>query len=61
MRLFLSIVIPVAFMYSFPAQALFGGFDLTIFLSTIAITVVFYSLSRLIWYFGIRRYESAMG
>jgi ABC-2 type transport system permease protein len=59
-RLVLSIIIPLAFIYSIPAQSLFSQNLLYYFVSPV-IAIIFYFISKLIWQFGIKKYESARG
>ncbi|MBL7058736.1 ABC-2 family transporter protein [Patescibacteria group bacterium] len=60
-RLVLSIIIPIAFIYSVPARAMVGDLSVKEILATIGITFIFYFISSLIWNLGLKRYESAHG
>lgn len=60
-RFLLSIIIPLAAMYSVPAESLFGNLAFKAYLSTFLITIIFYLLSKFFWQLGIKRYESANG
>lgn len=60
-RWLLTLVIPLACMYSFPARALFGGLTVTELVTAIAVTVVFWFAGRGTWILGLRHYESAQG
>jgi len=60
-KLALSIIIPIAFIFSVPVEIMFGGLSLQILLSTLGITTLFYLISKYFWRAGLRRYESANG
>ncbi len=61
MKWILSIVVPIAVIYSFPAKAMYNDLALWEFLLVIFITIAFYLFSRVFWNSGIKRYESAKG
>ena len=56
-----SIVIPLTFIYSVPAEALFKGFSLWTALAAVGLSILFYALAVTCWNRGIQRYESANG
>jgi ABC-2 type transport system permease protein len=60
-KLLLSILVPVAFIYSFPTRILFGQVELVECLVPLGLAVAFYLLSHLFWTRGLDRYESARG
>lgn len=55
----LTFVIPVAFISTFPAQALVSGLPLTLFVGSIAAAVLFTLLAAGTWRRALRRYTSA--
>jgi len=57
----LSIIVPVAIIYSFPAKAMYNDLALWEFLLIILVTIAFYFFSKIFWNAGIKRYESAKG
>lgn len=59
-RIVLSVIIPLAFIYTIPAQFFFSRNLLFYFLSPV-VAIIFYFMSKKIWQFGIKRYASAMG
>ncbi len=61
MRIFLSIIIPLAFIFSVPARALTGNLTAKEIIYTILITIIFYTLSKIFWNLGINKYESVQG
>ena len=55
----LTYVMPIAFITSFPAQAILGQLDtLTTLLSALIATIAFIGSNRL-WHYAIRNYSSA--
>lgn len=59
-KLILSIVVPLAFIYSIPARALFSPWSNTYLLAPV-IAIILYFISKVVWQFGIKKYESAGG
>jgi len=57
-RLALTIVIPVACIYSFPAKALFGNLKISELGAMFGVLIIFLFCSNFIWNRGLRRYES---
>jgi ABC-2 type transport system permease protein len=60
-RMFLSIAIPVAAIFSFPPRALVGDLSPLEAGGAVLLTTVFYLLSNVVWDAGLKRYESAQG
>jgi ABC-2 type transport system permease protein len=58
-RYIFLLIIPIAFMVSFPAKTLMGQFEWWWIFSGIIITIIFVYLCRLIWRKGLLIYESA--
>ena len=58
-RVFFIIVMPIAFMASFPAQALMGDIKWWWFLLGFVLSVIFIQLSSLFWNFALKKYSSA--
>ena len=57
----LSFVIPLAFMYSFPAKVLTGTAGPNVLVYAILFALVFYVISVNFWNRSLLRYESAQG
>lgn len=57
-RLFLTIIIPISFMGTFPAEAIIHV-SLTKVLLVIFVAIVTYKISDIIWNLGLRSYSSA--
>jgi len=60
MRWFLTLVIPLGCIYTFPSRALLGTLTVQELLIMMAVTVVFYLLGLSVWKLGLKRYESAL-
>ncbi len=60
-KIFLSTVIPLAFIFSVPARALTGNLKPIEIFYTISITTIFYFISKFFWIKGVSKYESAKG
>ena len=60
-KIFLSIIIPIGFIFSVPAKTMFGNLSLSELLGSIALVVIFYTISRLFWKYGLNNYQSAQG
>jgi len=58
-RLFFIYIIPVAFIATFPVQALLGRLDLRMILVAIVLALTFFYLSQKFWNFALRHYSSA--
>lgn len=58
-RLIFLVVIPTAFMLSFPTQALFGQLSAYWLLPAIILAVGFLKLTSFVWAMGLKVYESA--
>ena len=56
-KIALTILIPVAFIFSLPVQVFFGNTSNLIILITILVTFVFYYLSKTFWNYGLKKYE----
>lgn len=55
----LTFVIPMGLIASIPAEIALKSVDLGWLFLLIGLTAVFYLISRVVWYYGIRRYTSA--
>lgn len=60
-KLILSFLIPLAFMFTFPARAFFGNVTLFETIQVFIVAVIFYLLSNAIWKYSLNHYESAQG
>lgn len=58
-RLTLTYFLPFALMTSFPAKLFLEGFDLSIFLRIILISLLFFGLLLCVWRLALRSYSSA--
>ena len=58
-RGFLTLVVPVAFITTFPASALLGRLDASTVLLGVALAFVLFLLSSRFWNFALRHYSSA--
>ncbi len=56
---FLTFVVPMGLIASVPAEVALKSLDYTSLLILIGLTIIFYLISRIVWYYGIRRYTSA--
>ena len=59
LRFGLTFIIPVAFVTTVPAEALTGRLTLETLLGAIALAVLIFIASRIIWGIGLRRYSGA--
>jgi len=59
LRFGLTIIIPIAFAVTIPAEALTNRLDAFSLLGTCAFTILFVMLARLVWLLGIRNYSGA--
>lgn len=59
MRLFFICIIPIAFIATFPTQALLGRAGFEMVLMAILIGLAMFILSQKFWHFALRRYQSA--
>lgn len=55
----LTVIIPVAFMTTFPSEALLGRLDSRLALAAVGLAVLMLLLSSLFWRFGLRYYVGA--
>jgi ABC-2 type transport system permease protein len=55
----LTVVIPVAFMTTFPAQALLGRLDVWVAAAAMALAAILFSIATVFWRFGLRYYSGA--
>jgi ABC-2 type transport system permease protein len=60
-RFFLSFIIPIAFMTTLPARAIFGNIAMQEMVLMITISIIFYFIGRVFWQLGINKYSSANG
>jgi ABC-2 type transport system permease protein len=58
-RFALTFVIPIAFMTTFPAQAVLGRVDATVVLGSVAMGLGVFAFSAWFWRYAIRSYSSA--
>lgn len=58
-RFFLTFIIPIALIFTFPAKAVLGLLSLPLFLSAILGTVGFYYLVIKFWHYSLKQYASA--
>lgn len=58
-RFFFTFVIPIAVIFTFPAQYLVKGLSLPLLVVSFTVGVLFFFLARSFFYFGIRYYNSA--
>ncbi len=54
-----TFILPIAFMASFPAQTLVGGFKIWWLVIGLILTFIFLKTSNLFWNFALRKYSSA--
>lgn len=59
MRFVLTFILPIAFMTTFPAQAILGTLDAGTFVMTLFIGAALFALGTLVWRRTIRSYSSA--
>ncbi len=52
-------IVPIAFISTVPARIFISGFDPELLLATLAVTVIFFIISRKFFYFALRHYSSA--
>jgi ABC-2 type transport system permease protein len=58
-RAALTVIVPVAFITTFPAEALLGRLDWRLTIAAIGLAVVLFSVASLFWRFGLRYYSGA--
>lgn len=58
-RTFLTHVIPIALIFTFPAKSLFGLISTPTMIITVAISLVIYLLSLKFWHYSLTKYSSA--
>lgn len=59
LRYSLTFLVPVAFAISVPSEALTGRLTIETWLGALALTVFLFTISRIIWSFGLRNYSGA--
>ena len=59
LRILFTLVLPVAFLTTVPAEALLGRASLPTMLSAVAVALLALAASRLFWTFALRHYTSA--
>jgi ABC-2 type transport system permease protein len=59
LRMALTVVVPVAFMTTFPAQALLGRLDWWLAVAAIVMAAALFTLSSVFWRFALRYYTGA--
>jgi ABC-2 type transport system permease protein len=59
LRVILTLVIPIAFITTFPAQAVLGRLDSTTLLAALAMGLIMFSFSAWFWRYAVSRYSSA--
>ena len=59
LRFIFTLVLPVAFLTSFPAEAILGELKFSILIFGLLFSGLFFTLSRLFWRFALRHYTSA--
>ncbi len=60
-KLLLSFIVPVAFMFSVPAKALFGDVTITDYVAATLLVILFFTVSVWFWKLGLKNYKSAQG
>jgi len=55
----LTIIIPVAFMTTFPAEALLGRLEAWLAAAAIGLAAILFVLASALWYFALRYYTGA--
>lgn len=58
-RIALTIVAPIAFITTFPAQAILGKLDAVTLVSAVALGATLFAFSAWFWRFAVNRYSSA--
>lgn len=58
-RAFLTFIVPVALIFTFPAKALLGLLPLKMFILAVVFAVIFYFLVLKFWYYSLKHYASA--
>ena len=59
LRLLFTLVLPVAFLTTVPAQVLLGQAAMPILLAGLALALLFFAAARAFWLFALRFYTSA--
>lgn len=59
LRVILTVVVPVAFLTTFPAQALLGRLDWWVLVSAICLAVLSFAGATVFWIYALRFYSSA--
>lgn len=59
LRVLLTVVVPIAFITTFPAQAVLGRLDTVTLIGAVVMGIGLFSFSAWFWRFAVRRYSSA--
>ncbi len=59
LRLIFTLLLPVAFLTTFPAEAVLGELKLVIIILGLALSTFFFVVSRLFWIYALKHYTSA--
>ena len=59
LRFFITFVVPIGLMISFPVKALFGMLSINIILLSFGLALVFFFVALRLWKFALLRYQSA--
>jgi ABC-2 type transport system permease protein len=59
LRVFLTIAVPIAFITTFPAQAVLGTLDNLTLLAALAMGGAMFGFSAWFWHYAVSRYSSA--
>jgi len=59
LRFIFTLVLPVAFLTTFPAEAILGELKFNILFSGLILSSLFFIFSRLFWKFALKHYTSA--
>tara|TARA_B100000214_G_scaffold368799_1_gene340878 strand:+ start:150 stop:938 length:789 start_codon:yes stop_codon:yes gene_type:complete len=59
LRFIFTLVLPVAFLTTFPAEAILGKLNLNVLFFGLILSCLFFIMSRLFWQFALKHYTSA--
>ena len=59
LRILLTLVVPIAFITTFPAQAVLGSLDGSMLLAAVAMGIFMFGFSAWFWRYAVSRYSSA--
>ena len=59
LRYIFTLVLPVAFLTTFPAEAILGELKLTVIFFGLVLSIIFFVFSRFFWKYALRYYTSA--